>query len=117
MDDPFGEPEQPSKLRQPASQEPTQSPLFDKGEWYDEHWKGMPEYVSKDLTPLKTIYVHFEKREDVAAFAKLVGQTVTMNTQSIWFPEAEIGRIVDKRYIDSLPKESNEADAEVLDSE
>lgn len=99
-----------------ADKEQLQPALFDKGNWYDEHWKGMPEYVSKDLTPLKTIYVHFEKREDMQAFAKLVGQTITMNTQSIWYPEAEIGRIANKRYIDALPKDSDD-DVEVLDGE
>lgn len=79
--------------------EDVQIPLF-AGEWYDEYWKGMPEFVQKDLTPLKSIYVHFETIEDMEAFAKLVGQKLTLNTRSIWYPEAEIGRYADKLFVD-----------------
>jgi hypothetical protein len=88
--------------------------LFDKGEWWQEFWKGMPEFIQEDLTPVKTIYVHFETREDMEAFAKLVDQPLTMNTRSIWYPEAEIGRIANKRYIDELPKELDD-DIEVME--
>lgn len=80
--------------------EPEQKPLFDKGEWWEDHWKGMPEYVSHDLTPFKQIIVSFDSREDMEAFSELVGQTITLDTRSIWYPAAEIGRIADKRYID-----------------
>lgn len=33
-------------------------------------------------------------------FSELVKQTITLNTRSIWYPEAEIGRYSNKRYID-----------------
>lgn len=89
--------------------EPEQIPLLKLDEWWEEHWKGMPEYVSKDLTPFKTVYVHFEKREDMQAFAALVSQTITLDTKSIWYPKAEIGRIADKRYIDALPDPDDES--------
>ncbi len=61
-------------------------------------WRGMPEFVQEDLKPLKSILVHFETEEDMATFAKLLEQTITPNTRSLWFPEAEIGRMTDKRY-------------------
>lgn len=89
--------------------EPEQIPLLKLDEWWEEHWKGMPEYVSQDLTPFKTVYVHFDKREDMQAFAALVGQTITLDTKSIWYPRAEIGRIADKRYIDALPDPDDES--------
>ena len=98
-----------------AAAEPEQPALFDKGEWWHEHWKGMPEYISEDLTPLRTIYVHFEKLEDVDAFSKLINQRIGPKVQSIWYPEAEIGRFADKRYIDALPKEI--IDSEDMDGE
>lgn len=79
--------------------ESPQGALFD-GEWWDEHWKDMPEFVQKDLTPLKSIYVHFETEADMHEFSKLVGQKLTLNTRSIWYPEAEIGRMVDKLFVD-----------------
>jgi len=61
-------------------------------------WTGMPEFESNDLTPWKTLKVHFEKISDREAFGKLVGQTVTDETRSIWYPRAEIGHYADKRY-------------------
>ncbi len=81
--------------------EPEQVPLFDKGEWWQEHWKGMPEFVQKDLDPFKTIYVHFENREDMNAFSTLVGQKIGVDTRSIWYPEAEIGHYANKSYVDA----------------
>jgi hypothetical protein len=78
-----------------------QGTLFDTGNAWDEAWQGMPEFVQEDLTSIKSVLVHFETREDMDAFAVLVGQRLTMDTRSIWFPEAEIGRYANKRFIDS----------------
>lgn len=72
--------------------------LFDIEEEWRKEWVGMPEFIQDDLTPWKQIIVSFAGLADMAAFAELVGQTITPNTRSIWFPEAEIGRIVNKRY-------------------
>jgi len=52
-------------------------------------WAGMPEYEQQNLTPHKTIFVHFKNDEDVAAFAKAIGQAFTPRTKSIWFPVAD----------------------------
>jgi hypothetical protein len=52
---------------------------------YDE-WAGMPEFEQEDTTALKSIQVHFASGEDLKAFADLVGQTITMETKSVWFP-------------------------------
>lgn len=62
-------------------------------------WTGMPEFTQDDQTSWKQLIVHFNTPEDLEAFAKLVGQTLTPKTRSIWFPEAEIGRLVTKRYV------------------
>ena len=76
--------------------------LMDIGEWWEEHWKQMPEFVQKDLEPWKSINVHFECREDMEAFAKLVGQQVNLTTKFIWYPKAEISHYVkcNRRYED-----------------
>lgn len=82
--------------------DPSQTSLFgDELTAWHEHWQGMPEFVQEDLSPRKSVIVHFETYADLAAFAKLVGQRLTPKTQSIWFPEAEIGRMVDKRFVDA----------------
>lgn len=67
-------------------------------EW-KQHWQDMPEFIQKDLTSEKSIIVHFRNKDDRDAFSKLVEQKITYKTQSIWFPKAEIDRIVDKLYI------------------
>jgi len=74
--------------------------LIQPGEWWEEAWDGMPEYVSEDLTPFKSIFVHFENREAMRLFADLVGQTITLKTKAIWHPKAEIGRFANKRYVE-----------------
>lgn len=80
--------------------EGVQTALIETGEKWEEHWRGMPEFVQEDLAPWKSIYVHFESREDMERFAKLVHQKIGLNTRSIWYPEAEIGRMTTKRYVE-----------------
>ncbi len=63
-------------------------------------WQGMPEFEHEDLTAIQSIHVHFKTREDVAAFAVLVGQPISDKTRSLWYPQAEIGRYADKQYTD-----------------
>ncbi len=48
-------------------------------------WKGMPEFEYKERA-IKSIQVHFEKQEDYEDFARLIGQTLTDQTRSIWHP-------------------------------
>lgn len=67
--------------------------------WRNE-WKDMPEFEMQDLTAEFTLKINFESHEDVAKFAKLVGQNITPSTKSIWYPEVQITRFMNKRYID-----------------
>jgi hypothetical protein len=80
-----------------------QIPLINIGEWWEEHWKQMPEFAQEDLKPWKSIYVHFENRADMEAFEKLVGQRINLTTKFIWYPEATISRYIrtNRRYEDS----------------
>lgn len=80
--------------------EGVQQALIETGEKWEEAWRGMPEFVQEDLAPFKSIYVHFETREDMEKFSKLVKQKIGLNTRSIWYPEAEIGRLATKRYVE-----------------
>jgi hypothetical protein len=36
---------------------------------------------------IRSMYVHFETREDMEAFSRLVGQKVDLTTEAIWYPE------------------------------
>jgi hypothetical protein len=76
---------------------------LDEIEPWRAEWKDMPEFTQQDLTPWKSMLVHFESPGDLARFAVLVEQTLSPRTRSIWFPAAEIGRYANKRYISYEP--------------
>jgi hypothetical protein len=66
--------------------------------WKDE-WKDMPEFHQEDLTSKRKIVVHFRNDEDVAEFAKLLGQTITPKQPSLWHPHMPPRRYADKLYV------------------
>lgn len=74
--------------------------LFNLENSFEKEWNGMPEFVQEDLQPKRSIIVNFETPEDVDAFAKLMDQTITAATVSLWYPKAEIARFADKRWIE-----------------
>lgn len=40
--------------------------------------------------PFNTILVHFKNQQSIEIFSKLIGQRITDNTKSIWYPRIEI---------------------------
>lgn len=76
-----------------------QQPLIETGEKWQEHWKQMPEFVQENLKPFKSISVHFESRADMEKFSKLIHQPISLETQFVWYPEAEIERYATKRWV------------------
>lgn len=75
-----------------------QIPLFDLESPAQEMWQGMPEFEQKDLMPWQSIKIHFRNAFDRQEFSSMIGQNITDLTKSVWFPQAEIGHIADKRY-------------------
>jgi hypothetical protein len=71
--------------------------------WWEEHWRGMPEFIMEDLTPRRTIKVHFQNEDDVATFADLIGQNITARTKYVWFPKAEIAHYRGRRRVTDPP--------------
>lgn len=68
-------------------------------------WQNMPEYTTLDLEPRYQILISFATGADVVEFGELIGQKLKPNPtarqlRSLWFPEQEIGRFKNKRYID-----------------
>jgi hypothetical protein len=67
-------------------------------------WQNMPEYDVKDLAPQFQVIINFSCSADVQDFAKLIGQNVQASVgkqmKSFWFPEQEIGRMMNKRYVE-----------------
>lgn len=55
---------------------------------FDE-WQGMPEFVMGNTEPVQKITVSFRSFEDVKAFGSAIGQKLSKNTDSIWYPKQE----------------------------
>jgi len=87
--------------------EEKQESLFNLEEYTNWHkeWQDMPEFVQEDLTPYRSVVVHFENEEDIAEFSRTVGQKITPLTKSLWFPELTIEKAMNKRYLDNNLKE------------
>ncbi len=64
-------------------------------------WRGMPSFDMEDLTPWKSLLVHFETQQDLEAFKKVIDQPrIGIHTKSIWYPYVEWEMVVEtKRYI------------------
>ena len=82
---------------------PEHEELFENPPAWDELWQGMPEFAQEDQEAWHTIKVHFRDEESRAEFSRVIGQKVGVRTRSIWFPEAEIGRYMDKRWVTDGP--------------
>lgn len=63
-----------------------------------QEWGGMPSFEQGDQTAWRSIRVNFAGPEQLAAFAKLIGQPVSETTRSVWYPAAEIAHYADKRF-------------------
>lgn len=63
-----------------------QEPLFEVPANWQEHWRGMPEFVQEKQKPYSQIVFRFVSEEDLQEFAKLIGQKLTNKTKSAWYP-------------------------------
>lgn len=57
-------------------------------QWWWDIWNGMPEFLNRDISPWKTVKVHFRSRQDLENFSRLVNTKMTYKTPAIWYPEA-----------------------------
>jgi len=62
-------------------------------------WANMPEFTQPDATAWKSIPVHFTCLEDLQKFSELIGQPITEETRSIWFPPADLQPRKTRRYV------------------
>ena len=81
-----------------------QKMLFDIPPSYDDYWTGLPDYTHNDLEASKSIVVNFDDSAARKEFGRIIGQSITPNTKSIWFPPAEIGRFANKCYRSDSPR-------------
>ncbi len=64
-------------------------------------WLEMPEYVQENQPPFREIIVNFRNENDIKDFGRLIEQTVTSKTKSLWYPKTRIGEFHNdvKRYV------------------
>ena len=67
---------------------------------WEREWKQMPEFNQKDAQLYREVLVRFLTKEDFEKFCALIGQRLTENTKSIWYPKKGIQTFMDKRWID-----------------
>jgi hypothetical protein len=77
-----------------------QDVLFGEQESWREEWQGMPEFEQKNLLPEYSVRVNFASYEDLQKFASMVGQTISIKTQSVWYPKQERENLADKKYVE-----------------
>ncbi len=112
-----GDQPQRAKESRRGKGEPEQIALLTVPEPWEEHYRGMPPFRQENLMPWKSIYVHFENREDMENFSKLVGQKIGLNTRFIWHPAADIDKVAHMAWVDKEPElpEPDEDMIETLD--
>ena len=62
-------------------------------------WQGMPEFIQEDQSSNFQLIVHFRSEEDRQDFARIIGQSVTAKTKSLWHPILPKKSFKEKRYI------------------
>ncbi|MFA6373817.1 MAG: hypothetical protein WCW68_14445 [Methanothrix sp.] len=67
-----------------------------KTEW---EWAKMPEYKNQKIEEYQAIIVHFNSKEDVDKFAKLVNQPITEKTKWINFPDGSRQNLMDFGWV------------------
>ena len=64
-------------------------------------WDGMPEYVQDEKEAYHIMKVRFRNDEDIAEFAKLVGQPhINIKTKAIWHPQLDKEKTSLMQWID-----------------
>ena len=60
--------------------------LFDLDKEWEKEWIGMPEFLQGKQKPYSQVIVRFSSEKDLLEFSKLIDQSLTNKTKSIWFP-------------------------------
>ncbi len=72
---------------------------FDDLESPETEWRGMPEFNQPANGAFRQIIISFDDQDGVDTFEKLIGQTLTDKTKSVWFPPRERNNVVDIFYV------------------
>jgi hypothetical protein len=81
-----------------------------------EEWRGMPDFNQPNKAAYRQLIVSFENEDDVEEFFKLIDQSFTAKTKSIWFPDHKKNElrnlfIFDENTVPEDIKKNNEENA------
>lgn len=65
-----------------------------------EHWKGMPEFESAVIKPIRSLTIHFQTEEDIEKFQEVTEIKLTGKTKSSWYPPREKDKNSLRRWLD-----------------
>ena len=65
-----------------------------------DHWRGLPDFENDEIKTFKDVVVHFDQKEDLEAFIRLTGITITGATKSVYFPRREKADLKSQVYDD-----------------
>jgi hypothetical protein len=63
-------------------------------------FRGMPEFNQPNNGAYRQVIVSFEDEAGIAEFFRLLNQSYTDKTKSVWFPDREMNRVQDLFYYD-----------------
>ncbi len=66
--------------------------------WWKKAWEGMPEFVSEDQSPHRSIVIHFRNEEDVKTFAQLLGIDIKPRNRYLYYPPQKRANLKRYRY-------------------
>ena len=69
-------------------------------DFFENEWKGMPEFVMNPEKPFRTIKLHFKTQEDIQKFSELFGQNISDNCENYWFPKFNRKEYTEEFYTD-----------------
>ena len=67
----------------------------------DNEWRNMPTFNQPKNSAYRQVIVSFEDEAGIAEFFRLINQSYTDKTNSVWFPERLTNKVVDLFYYDN----------------
>jgi hypothetical protein len=78
-----------------------QGGFFDIPKDWEKHWQEMPEYNQIRYNECYCeVILRVRTKEDLDELSKLVGQSLSKKSKSIWYPKLKREVFTNKRYVD-----------------
>lgn len=78
---------------------PLKQKINGRSDKWKEQWLGMPDFDQEDNPPHRTLTMKFKTEQDFKDFAERIGQDLSDETKSIWYPKLEITKNLLLRWV------------------